>query len=199
MLFRQRRPVNLGEKVRMALWPRRSFARSAQYFAKRVLRLTATPHAIAAGVAAGVFASFTPFLGFHFMLAAIIAWLLRGNLLASAIGTVVGNPLTFPFIWAATLQAGRFILLDRHDPRDELRVGTMLRHLDFADLWGPIIKPMTIGAIPLGLAAALVFYVVTRWAVIVFRDQRRRRLAERARRRAEAGVGRAIDGAAAGP
>ena len=57
---------------------------------------------VAAGVAAGAFTSFTPFMGLHFLFAALFAWAIRGNLLASALGTFVGNPLTFPFIWAAT-------------------------------------------------------------------------------------------------
>src|SRR5690606_9209209 len=114
MLFRRRKPAHFGERLRVFLWPRRSFWRSAQYFAKRVLRLTATPHAIAAGIAAGTLASFTPYLGFHFIIAAAVAWVIRGNLIASALGTAVGNPLTFPFIWASTMAAGRFILYGSH-------------------------------------------------------------------------------------
>ena len=51
MLFRRREPEGVWERFRTALWPRRSFTRSVQYLVKRVLRLTATPHAIAAGVA----------------------------------------------------------------------------------------------------------------------------------------------------
>lgn len=200
MLFRRRKPVELSERVRTAIWPRRSFWRSAQYFAKRVLRLTATPHAIAAGVAAGVFASFTPFVGFHFIIAAIVAWAVAGNVLASAFGTAIGNPVTFPFIWGATLQTGRFIIHDPHVPGDEVAVGVMLRHLEFSQLWDPILKPMTVGSIPLGIGIALVFYLLTRSATRAFREQRRKRLAERARRRAAAQTTQnpPLDGAAAG-
>ena len=53
---------------------------------------------------------FTPFVGFHFVLAAITAWIVRGNILASAIGTAAGNPWTFPFIWVSVLYTGRKIL-----------------------------------------------------------------------------------------
>ncbi len=200
MLFRRRKPVDFGERIRTALWPRRSFWRSAQYFSKRVLRLTATPHAIAAGVAAGVFASFTPFIGFHFIIAAIIAWAIAGNVVASAFGTVVGNPVTFPFIWGATLQVGRFIIHDPHVPGDEMKVGVMLRHLEFAQLWDPFLKPMTVGSIPLGIGVALIFYLLTRSAAVTFKEQRRKRLAERARRRAarQATASAPINSAAAG-
>lgn len=196
MLFRRRKPADVWERLRTALWPRRSFGRSAQYIAKRVLRLTATPHAIAAGVAAGVFASFTPFVGFHIIIAAIVAWVMAGNVIASAFGTAIGNPITFPFIWGATLQTGRFIIHDPHMPGDEMAVGIMLRHLEFAQLWDPVLKPMTVGSIPLGVGAALLFYLLTRSAAVTFRAQRRKRLAERARRRAAAQTVR--DGAAIG-
>ena len=48
MLFRRRKPDGFLERVRTYLWPRRSFSRSLQYFSKRILRLKATPHAVAA-------------------------------------------------------------------------------------------------------------------------------------------------------
>ncbi|MCB1460959.1 MAG: DUF2062 domain-containing protein, partial [Nitratireductor sp.] len=110
MLFSRRNPASWREKLRIALWPRRNWLRSTQYLAKRVLRLTASPHSVAAGVAAGVFASFTPFLGFHFMIAFAVSYVIAGNLIAAAAGTFFGNPLTFPFIWASTYGLGRFIL-----------------------------------------------------------------------------------------
>ena len=53
--------------------------------------------------------SFTPLIGFHFILAAFIALVLRGSLLASAAGTMVGNPLTFPLIWMATFKVGNVL------------------------------------------------------------------------------------------
>jgi uncharacterized protein len=185
MLFRRRKPADIWDRVRTALWPRRSFGRSMQYFTKRVLRLTATPHSIAAGVAAGAFASFTPYLGFHFIVAGVLAWCLSGNLVASALGTAVGNPITFPFIWAGSLALGRFVLYGRH-PEEivPLQLGRVLSELGFAQLWEPLLKPMTIGGCILGLVFGVTLYVVTRWTVATFAEQRRRRLAERARRRA---------------
>ena len=171
--------------MRTLLWPRRSFWRSAQYFGKRVLRLNATPHAVAAGVAAGVFASFLPFVGFHFLIAAGLAWALAGNVVASAIGTAVGNPVTFPLIWSVTLELGRFILYGYH-PEGIVRpnIGDALRQMEFAQLWEPLIKPMSVGAIPLGLVFGVGFYIFTRWATAAFQKRRRKRIAERVRRRA---------------
>jgi len=185
MLFRRRKAADFGEKLRTMFWPRRSFARSARYFSKRVLRLTATPHAVAAGVAAGAFASFLPYLGFHFIIAAAVAWILRGNLIASAIGTAVGNPITFPFIWGCSLGLGRYVL-HGSEPGEvvPLRLGRVLTELDFALLWQPLLKPMTVGGAMLGALCGLILYLVTYWAVGLFREQRRKRLADRARARA---------------
>ena len=171
----------------MLAWPRKSFWRSFRYYAKRALRLTATPHAIAAGVAAGAFASFLPYMGFHFVIAAVLAWVLRGNLIASAIGTAVGNPLTFPFIWAATLGFGRFILYGRHPGEiAPLHLGRALSHFDFEQIWQPLLLPMTIGGTLLGALTALILYLVTRSATAAFAERRRARLARTAGRAASA-------------
>ncbi|MGO7771021.1 DUF2062 domain-containing protein, partial [Rhizobium ruizarguesonis] len=57
------------EKMRELLWPRKGFLRPIRYLTIRVLRLSASPHAVAAGVAAVVFVSWTPFIGVHFVMA----------------------------------------------------------------------------------------------------------------------------------
>ncbi|ATU92213.1 DUF2062 domain-containing protein [Phyllobacterium zundukense] len=174
MLFKRRKVPGYRERLRVALWPRRSIGRSLRYFGKRVLRLRATPHAIAAGFACGIFAAFIPILGVHIAVALAIAWVIGGNIAAAVIGTTLGNPLVLPFIWAATLEAGRFVLTG-HLAGDPLphHLGSMLRHLDFAVLWEPLIKPMLIGAAPLGFAAALLVYFPVRWAVGSFQNRRR--------------------------
>lgn len=189
MLFRRRKPEDSWGRIRTWLWPRRSVWRSTQYFVKRVLRITATPHAIAAGAAAGVLASFTPYLGFHFLIAAALAICLRGNVVASALGTMVGNPITFPFIFAATLELGRFLLYGRHpESFAPINLASTLRHLDFGRIWEPLLWPMTVGGLVLGSLAGLAVYLLTRWGTVMFREERRKRLAERAKRRAQAAM-----------
>ncbi len=184
MLFRRRRPEGFFDRVRTALWPRRSFGRSFQYFIKRVLRLTATPHAIAAGVAAGVFASWTPLLGFHFILAFALSYVLAGNMVAAALGTAFGNPLSFPFIWALTLKIGSMLIGIEHgaQPR-HINLEALLRHLDVSQLWEPVLKPMLVGALPPGLITGVAFYILTYWAVRAFQARRKSRLAARAKAR----------------
>ena len=182
MLFRRRRPEGYFDRMRTALWPRRSFGRSFQYFIKRVLRLTATPHAIAAGVAAGVFASWTPLLGFHFILAFALSYVLAGNMVAAAIGTAFGNPLSFPFIWTLTIKIGNMLIgVETGTHERHVNLEALLRHLDVKQLWDPVLKPMLIGAIPPGVITAVAFYILTYWGVRAFQARRKSRLAARAK------------------
>ena len=53
--------------------------------------------------------SFTPLLGLHFFLAVMFAFLIRGNFIASLLGTAIGNPITFPFIWGLIYNIGAFL------------------------------------------------------------------------------------------
>src|SRR5690625_493920 len=110
MVFGRRKPQSLLSRLRALLWPRRGFRQSARYIAHRLSRLPSTPYRIAAGFACGAAVSFTPLIGFHFLSAALLALVVRGNLIASALGTVVGNPWTFPFIWAWTFAFGRWMI-----------------------------------------------------------------------------------------
>lgn len=194
MLFARKSPPDWREKLRVAVWPRRSWTRSLKYLAKRVLRLTGSPHAIAAGIAAGVFASFTPYMGLHFMIGFMVAYVIAGNFIAAAMGTFFGNPISFPFIWAGTYKIGNFILYGNFGgeggPHETL---TRLRHIDFwhegfygfwdvvVSIWEPVLKPMSVGAIPLGISAGVIAYLITRWAAAAFQVSRRRMLSEKAK------------------
>ena len=191
------------------MWPRRSWLRSTRYVTKRIMRLTATPHAVAAGVAVGITTSFSPFLGLHFLIAFALAVLVRGNVIAAALGTFFGNPLSFPFIWAATYETGHFLLQTEakrsgaHAITQAMKdiVSTMWK-LDFAasanaiaEIWSPLLYPMSIGGALLGTMIALPFYFITRRATVLFREKRRNRLMEQAaaiRARARKNAGDAL-------
>ena len=70
-MFKRRNSVNLLTKMRNFVWPELGWKRYGQYILMRLNRLKGTPREIAAGVACGVAISFTPFVGFHFVLAAV--------------------------------------------------------------------------------------------------------------------------------
>lgn len=180
MLFKRRNQENRWTRLRVSMLPRRSYGRSMRYYIKRVMRIRATPHAIAAGVAAGAFASFTPLMGFHFILSFLLAFLLRGSMIAAAFGTAVGNPLTFPAIWASTLSLGRWLLGVDGNGADGTEFGSVFAEQGFVALWQPFIKPMLVGGVPMGLLVGVLIYIPTRIAVAAFQMRRAAQKAERA-------------------
>lgn len=110
MIFKRRDPKPTLRAVAEFLWPRGGWTRAFYYVKHRMRRLPDTPERIARGVWAGVFVTFTPLFGFHFVFAALLARAMKGNILASLMGTFVGNPLTFVFIALSSLKTGHIIL-----------------------------------------------------------------------------------------
>jgi uncharacterized protein len=174
MLFKRRTQLSPLMRLRLAIWPARSFRRSFRYMTLRLWRLEASPHSIALGCAAGVFAIFTPFLGFQMTLAALLAILFRGSVFASAVGTFAGNPLTYPLIWVSTFTLGN-VFLDSSANAEISNLSSKAEALSKSlrdaspdgvatavhGLW-PIIKPMAIGSLPLGGVTALLVYFIVR-------------------------------------
>ena len=87
-------------------WPRGGWGRAALYVKHRMRRLPDTPEKIARGIFAGIFTVFSPFYGMHFVVAALIAFIVRGNVLAALLATFVGNPLTYVPIALVSIQTG---------------------------------------------------------------------------------------------
>ncbi len=109
-MFKRRRPRSYVQVVGEAFYPRGGWTRAAWYVAHRLRRLPDPAHRISRGIFAGVFVSFTPFYGLHFLVAALIAWIIRGNILAALLATFVGNPITFPFIAAISVEFGTWLM-----------------------------------------------------------------------------------------
>jgi hypothetical protein len=154
------------------------------YVRKRTGRIAASPHEIALGFSFGVLLSFTPFMGAHILAAAALAWLFGASMIASALGTLVGNPITFPFIWACSLGTGNYLLGRSvelsHATNAEDRVLTVMeRGLELTKIWEPLIKPMLVGGLPMGIVAAIAFYFPIRKFVSVVQAKRREMLLAR--------------------
>ncbi|MCE8545188.1 DUF2062 domain-containing protein [Ruegeria pomeroyi] len=110
MVFKRRDRRSPLQVLWELIWPRGGWTRAFHYVKHRVRRLPDRPERIARGIGAGVFASFTPFYGIHFVIAAILARLINGNILAGLSGTFFGNPLTYVPIGVISLQTGHFLL-----------------------------------------------------------------------------------------
>lgn len=182
MLFRRREAESLIERMRVHLWPRRSWTRSSRYVVYRLRRLSDTPHAVALGFAIGVFTATTPFLGTHMVVAALLAWIIGGSVVAALLGTFLGNPLTYPLLWYSTYEVGNLMLRGKMVQKQiDLSGGIFQKSLE--QLW-PILKPMTLGSIPVGLALALLSYVLVKPMVEAYKHRRRRELKLRSGREA---------------
>jgi len=178
------------DRVRDAVWPRMGIRRYVMYLKNKVLRLSATPHAVAAGVASGAAVSCFPFVGLHFVLGFVLAFFVRGNMLAAAIGTAWGNPITFPFLFAAAYQSGSFVLSFvglRAAPDADAVIGESAEVISQGVFGGsldtilPTIGTMCVGATPISLITFGVFYWVTFTLVQRFQTARaERRLLRRA-------------------
>ena len=86
-----------------------TFSRTKKYISLSIKRIKGTPQALSLGLATGIAISFTPFIGLHALLAIFISWVIGGSMAAALIGTLFGNPWTFPFIWYFTFEIGQFI------------------------------------------------------------------------------------------
>lgn len=203
MVFKRRDKPPLPTRIRELVLPRRGWRRGIEYLGHRVRRLPDTPHRIAFGFACGVYASFTPFFGLHFVLAAGLAKVLRGNIVASLIGTAVANPLTFPLIASVSLGLGRRILGHGVTGRDFNRITEAFAQA-FSGLWssllslagsgesqwrllGPFLHdlmwPYFVGGLLPGIVAAVAGYYIVRPIVAAYQRRRRARMLERARER----------------
>jgi len=148
--------------------------RTITYLWHRLRRIPGSPESIAAGFACGTAASMMPLMGFHFILSALFALAVRGSVIASAFGTIIGNPWTFPFIWLGTYELGSLLLeVDRElvgeRPFRRMFAGLTdsIRSLDgsmFVELVWPIWWPMMVGSIPVALVVGMLTY----WLLVGF-------------------------------
>ena len=130
-------------------------------------------------------------MGLHFILAAVLAAAVGGNLIASALGTFFGNPLSFPLIWLSTYNLGG-VMLGR-EQKSEINIslpeGFWSRVMtepglamgQFWEIVGPVFVPMLVGGIPLGLMFAIIAYFPVKTAVETFQERRRDRLVQKSK------------------
>ena len=157
-MFNRVKKSNFIQKIGSFFWPSMGWRRFFRYLHYRILRFRGTPSAISSGFALGAAISFIPAIGFHIIFAMGIAYIFRANIVAAAIGTVVGNPWTFPFIWLWTYWLGRKILGGWGNPMDLSslmqrglsEIFTVL-HDNFADIF----VPMMVG----GILTAIIVWI----------------------------------------
>lgn len=201
MVFKRRNPLSTARRVRHFIYPKTGWRRAIEYLGHRLKRLPDSPHKIALGFACGVFVSFSPLFGLHFVYAGLVAMLVRGNVLAALIGTLVGNPLTFPLIATVSLSLGRALYgmgghTAHYSSVRESFLGALsglwdsfLSIFGLADpawgklgtFWSEVFIPYYVGGLIPGLIAAAVFYFLSRPLIAAYQARRRTKLMARAR------------------
>lgn len=199
MVFKRREKRSWGESTRDLVWPRTGWLRALSYIRHRLTRLPDKPHRIARGVFAGIFVSFTPLFGVHLLAAALLAKLMRGNVLASLFATLVGNPLTFPLIALVSIKLGHAMLGQSYDPAHAAGLLDVfadafadLRHNllaiftrdeahweGMADFFYGVFLPYTLGGMVPGILGGLAGYFIALPLVTAYQNRRRLRLKER--------------------
>jgi len=110
-VFKRAKPETWAIWARKQIYPKGGIKRALVYLWHRLRRLPDPPHRVARGVFVGVFANFPPvFFGIQMPVAALLAWGLRGNVLAAVLGTLLSNPITTPIIALVSLHLGHWML-----------------------------------------------------------------------------------------
>ncbi|GLQ35049.1 hypothetical protein GCM10007939_13320 [Amylibacter marinus] len=202
-MFKRRNPVTLWQWFKEGFYPKAGWRRVLNYVGHRVKRLPDTPHRIALGFSCGAFVCFSPLFGLHFFLAAGLAYVLRGNVLSSLIGTFFGNPITFPFIGAISYSLGQWMTGNSTErnawrkARDGLvdfaesswaNVKSIFgygpsRWDGFVDLFHDFMVPYFIGGLIPGFITALVMYFTTKPLVAAYQQRRKKYLYRRLKER----------------
>lgn len=197
-MFRRREKPGFLSRLRTWVWPTGGWVRATHYIMHRLARMPGSSYSIAAGFACGAAVSFTPFVGTHLLWAALIAWILRGNIIVALIGTVVGNPWTFPFIWVWLYESGNWLTKGKgHAGASQPDFYSTFSHMtnaalrfDIEAIIGsalPVIWPMFVSSIPTAFIVWFLFYLPLKKMVDGYQHRRRRKNASKAISADEAG------------
>ncbi len=181
-MFKRRTKATFLERTKVFLRTFYSVRLYMRYVLFKLSRSGDSDHRISCGLASGIAISVTPFVGLHFTLSMIIAFLLRGSPVAAAIGTAFGNPITFPFIWMTIYKTGLLFMPSFKMVSSTLNlweffasVKDTILALDvdkFFDKIYPIFFPMLIGSIPYYIITFLLSYFFIRGLLKEYRITR---------------------------
>lgn len=195
MVFKRRDKRPFWKVISGFVYPRGGWSRAFQYVRHRLHRLPDPPHKIARGIWAGVFTTFTPFYGLHFFVAAIIARVMQGNIIAALLATFFGNPLTYLPIGVASLKTGHWLLGTEFESADR-RLGSKFSEAGH-DLWqnfkaifdgnppnwhglrifyDEVFFPYLVGGIIPGIITASLFYYLAVPVIRAYQNRRKGRV-----------------------
>ena len=203
-MFKRRERRSVFRFFYEVIFSLKGISRAIEYVGIRLKRIPDTPHKISLGMSCGIFASFTPLFGLHFLIAGLLSYVLRANVLASLIGTFVGNPITFPIITVFNLKLGEWILgSSEYSTGDGGKIfegfldfifliyksfftegsigeNSVPRMNEFLD---GVFIPYSLGGLILGIFIAVMSYFLLRPLVSTYQKKRHARKAKRLRKK----------------
>lgn len=195
MVFKRRDKRPILDVILRFFWPKGGWGRAFYYIKHRLRRLPDTPDRIARGIWAGVYTTFTPFYGLHFLHAAALARVMNGNILAALLATFFGNPLTYLPIGIVAMKTGHFLLGNDYSHTDHHQATFVGKFVDaghdlkdnFLSLftgatpdWTNLIRfydeiffPYLIGGILPGVIVSTIIYFVSLPLIRAYQKRRR--------------------------
>lgn len=155
--------------------------RIKRFFVYRVLSLDDTPHRIALGVAIGIFVTWTPTIGLQMVLAVALSLLLRANKFVGVPFVWLSNPFTVVPIYGPSYMLGSHMLGGKYTwsaftgaiaEASQYDGGLIDKMCAWLTATLPIIAPLWLGSVVVGLALALVTYPAIYWGVGAYRRHR---------------------------
>lgn len=160
-----RNAAALGERIQRFL----------RYWYLRLVRIQASPHNIAIGLAAGVFIGLLPVLPFQTILAIALAFVLRGSKIAAALGTWVSNPLNWVPVYMLFYCVGRAVV-----PFDVPAFNpSQLEMKEMLEMGWKFFAVMMVGGLVVATPSAIVSYFLAYKGIQAYRARRKARMDDR--------------------
>ena len=175
-----------------------------RFIVLRVLHANDPPHALALGLAIGVFVAMTPTIGAQMVIAAAIAASFRANKILAMAAVWISNPATMVQIYYVNWRIGQhFVETGIVDGESAVQaqitkiiesiggMSNLFFHLLDKAFWSELLRlvwalgiELWIGSFLVGLVCALPSYAITRWIITAYRRRvpRPRFLRRKARR-----------------
>ena len=146
--------------------------RFIRYWYLRLVRIKASPHTIAMGLAVGVFVGLLPVLPFQTAIAVPVAYVLRGSMIAAALGTWVSNPLNWVPFYILFYYVGRIVVPFDVPPFNP----SQLEMAEMIQMGWKFFVVMMAGGLVIATPSALVSYGVALKGIQAYQARRRNRL-----------------------
>ena len=183
MLFKRKKKLTTFEKIKNFLFPKKGLIRAYKYLLKRLFRLKGNIHSIALGAAFGLSIAITPLFGLQLVLTIVLDIIFKANITASMLFTIIGNPITFPFIWFADYKLGNLLLTNNTmDSSSFSKAIIEIKKAFEQSNWEvitsyitSILYPMILGGIIIAIIAGIITYSFVFKSLIEYKEMKQRK------------------------